>query len=81
MDLLILFHSKPDINIKEIESNVNKMIEEDIPIQYYDEKHVKIGDYIHPCSGPRIHVNSTAKIENFKLFQNFTMIQRRKFIC
>ena len=64
---LILFHSKPDINIKEIESNVNKMIEEDIPIQYYDEKHVKIGDYIHPCSGPRIHVNSTAKIENFKL--------------
>ena len=43
------------------------MIEEDIPIQYYDEKHVKIGDYIHPCSGPRIHVNSTAKIENFKL--------------
>ena len=26
------------INIKEIEDKVNKMIEKDIPIQYYDEK-------------------------------------------
>ena len=64
---LILFHSKPDIDIKELEYKVNKMIKEDIPIQYYDEKHVKIGEYIHPCSGPRIHVESTSKTENFKL--------------
>lgn len=64
---LILFHCKPEINMKEIEDKVNKMIEEDITIQYYDEKHVKIGDYIHPCSGPRIHVNSTSQIEHFKL--------------
>ena len=56
-----------EINIKEIEDKVNKMIEKDIPIQYYDEKHVKIGDFIHPCSGPRIHVDSTSKIEHFKL--------------
>ncbi|MCC3868407.1 alanine-tRNA synthetase second additional domain-containing protein [Terrisporobacter mayombei] len=64
---LILFHSKPNFDIKILEEEVNKMIEKDIPIQYYDEKHVKIGEYIHPCSGPRIHVESTAKIENFKL--------------
>lgn len=64
---LILFHSKPDFNIEILEEEVNKMIEKDVPIQYYDDKHVKIGDYIHPCSGPRIHVQSTAKIENFKL--------------
>ena len=64
---IILFHSKPYIDIKELEDSVNKMIDEDIPITYYDEKHVKIGDYIHPCSGPRIHVESTGKIENFKL--------------
>ena len=64
---LILFHSKPDFNIEILEEEVNKMIEKDVPIQYYDDKHVKIGDYKHPCSGPRIHVSSTAKIENFKL--------------
>ena len=68
---LILFHSKPNIDIKKLEDKVNKMIEKDIPIQYYDEKHVKIGEYIHPCSGPRIHVKSTAKIEKFKLLPEF----------
>lgn len=68
---LILFHSKPNFDIKILEEEVNKMIEKDIPIQYYDEKHVKIGEYIHPCSGPRIHVESTAKIENFKLLPEF----------
>lgn len=64
---LIIFHSKPDIDIKELEEKVNQLIKIDIPIQYYDEKHVKIGEYIHPCSGPRIHVDSTSKIENFRL--------------
>lgn len=68
---LILFHSKPNLDIKILEEQVNKMIEKDIPIQYYDEKHVRIGEYIHPCSGPRIHVESTAKIENFKLLPEF----------
>lgn len=68
---LILFHLKPNINIKLLEEKVNKMIEKDIPIQYYDEKHVKIGEYIHPCSGPRIHVDSTSKIQNFKLLPEF----------
>lgn len=55
-DFKFYFTASLDINIKEIEDKVNKMIEKDIPIQYYDEKHVKIGDCIHPCSGPRIHV-------------------------
>ncbi|WP_455537892.1 alanine-tRNA synthetase second additional domain-containing protein [Terrisporobacter sp.] len=68
---LILFYTKPDIDIKNIELKVNKTIEDDIPIQYYDEKHVKIGGYIHPCSGPRIHVASTGKIENFRLLPQF----------
>ncbi len=64
---LILFHSKPNIDIKDIERKVRDIIKDDIPIYYHDEKHVKIGDRIHPCSGPRIHVKSTAKIKNFKL--------------
>lgn len=68
---LILFHFKPEIDIKYIENKVKEMIKKDIPIQYYDEKHVKIGEHIHPCSGPRIHVNSTSKIENFKLLPKF----------
>lgn len=68
---LILFHSKPEFDIKEVEEKVKKMIKENIPIQYYDEKHVKIGDHIHECSGPRIHVESTSQIENFKLLPQF----------
>lgn len=28
-----------------------------------------MGEVIHPCTGPRIHVRSTGEIENFRLLK------------
>ena len=42
-----------------------------MPIQYVDDRHVRIGKAIHSCTGPRTHMNSTGEIENFRLLPEF----------
>lgn len=64
---MIVFPKKPDIDVPELEQKVKDMIAQDIPVTYHDERHVSIGEALHPCTGPRTHVPSTGAIENFRL--------------
>ena len=69
---IITFPEKmPSFDIKELEERVREMIKQDLPVVYQDNKHVRIGENIHPCTGPRIHVSSTGMIKNFKLLDHF----------
>ena len=62
---------KPSFDIAEIEAKVKEMICKDLPIIYYDNNHIRIGDDIHTWTGPRIHVSSTGLIKNFRLLDHF----------
>ena len=62
---------KPNFNIADLEAKVKCMIKENLPIVYHDSAHVCIGDILHPCTGPRIHVSSTEMIKNFTLLDQF----------
>ncbi len=61
----------PDFDIQELEAKVLDMIRQDLPITYVDNHHVSIGGQMHPCTGPRIHVSHTGRIENFHLLHHF----------
>lgn len=61
----------PDFDITELEAKVNELIKADLPITYKDTRHVLIGDKLHPCTGPRIHVSRTGMIEDFHLLNHF----------
>jgi len=63
------FEEKPDFDISALQEQVQQLIRQDIPVCYVDEDHVSIGDSVHPCTGPRIHVRSTGEIENFRLLK------------
>ena len=63
--------TKPSFEISELEARVNELIEKNLPITYKDNKHVSIGESLHPCTGPRIHVSSTGLIKNFHLLNHF----------
>ncbi len=63
--------TKPNFDILELEKKVNKIISEDLPITYADHDHISINGKPHFCTGPRIHVSSTGKIENFHLLDHF----------
>lgn len=58
---------RPQIDIAAVERKVNALIATDLPISYADEAHVRIGESLHPCTGPRTHVSHTGAIEGFRL--------------
>jgi len=64
---ILTFCKKPTIDLQELEAFVLEMIRRDLSINFYDDKHIKIGDEIIPCSGPRMHVKSTRKIGAFEV--------------
>ncbi|MBQ1281624.1 MAG: alanine-tRNA synthetase second additional domain-containing protein [Oscillospiraceae bacterium] len=61
----------PAIDLVELERKAHEMIAADLPITYKDENHVCIGDTVHRCTGPRIHVSSTGQIKDFYLVHRF----------
>ncbi|MEG6614947.1 alanine-tRNA synthetase second additional domain-containing protein [Peptococcaceae bacterium 1198_IL3148] len=73
------FREKPDIDLVEVERRVKEMIAKDISIHYKDEQHISVGGKEVRCTGPRLHVTSTNKIENFRLLKEFKWDSINKF--
>ena len=57
----------PSFDIAELEEKVKAVIAQDLPVTYVDENHISVGDKVHKCNGPRIHVHRTGQVENLKL--------------
>ena len=69
---VITFPEKqPNFDIAEIEQRVKEMIDANLPVTYVDNVHISVGGQKHFCTGPRIHVSHTGKIENFHLLHHF----------
>ena len=69
----------PDIDIPALEAKVNEIIAENLPVGYVDDNHISVGDRVHKCNGPRIHVHHTGQIENFRLMHHllYDRLKRR----
>lgn len=68
---ILSFEEKPDIDLKHFENEVKKLIDKDLPISYHDDDHILIGDELHRCTGPRMHMKSTGEIKNFRMHDEF----------
>ena len=64
------FSKYPGFDLDLLEKDVLDAINRDVSISYVDEKHIMIGDILHPCTGPRTHVPSTGSIENFRIIKH-----------
>lgn len=65
--ILAFYETPPQLDLFELERRVAEDIAKDLPVHYADESHIRVGDTMHECSGPRTHVTSTGKILGFKL--------------
>ena len=61
----------PQVDLRELEEKVFDLIRQDLPITYVDEDHIRVGDNVQPCSGPRLHVSSTGQIKDFHLLYRY----------
>lgn len=75
---LLCFKEKPMVSLEMLEKKVNAVIEENLPISFYDDDHITIGDNIVTCAAPRNHVKSTGEIEDFKLIKEIPYDPVRK---
>jgi len=66
---ILSFYTKPEIDLDRLEEQLNELIQEDVPVSYADENHILIGDELHTCTGPRMHVRSTGEIEKVTLLK------------
>lgn len=62
---------KPNFEIIELEKKVNDLIDQDLPVTYVDENHISVGEHIHQCNGPRVHVHRTGQVENLHILHHF----------
>ena len=63
------FREKPRLTPHELEELVKADIAKDLPVSFYDDGHIKIGDVEYYCTAPRNHVRRTGEIEGFTLMK------------
>ncbi len=61
----------PEIDLRDMERHVRELIAQNLPVSYADETHIRIGDQLHYCTGPRTHVRNTSEITDFRLVYHF----------
>lgn len=68
---ILSFEHKPEVDLEKLEKDVNELISKDTPISFADERHIYIGDELHGCTGPRMHIRNTGVIKKFTLLKEF----------
>ncbi|MEN2984834.1 MAG: alanine-tRNA synthetase second additional domain-containing protein [Dictyoglomaceae bacterium] len=68
---VITLKEKPLLDIPFIEEEVKKYLRKNLDVSYYDHQHIKIGEKIVKCTGPRLHVKNTEEIKEFYLFPEY----------
>jgi hypothetical protein len=65
------FNRKDNVDFDKLAEIIDSKIAADYPVSYHDERHIKIGDFVIHCNGPRIHIRSTGEITDFNLIKKF----------
>lgn len=69
---LLEFDECPMVPIEELEKKVLQYINKKLAISLKDESHIQIGDLTdYHCTGPRLHVQNTYDIKNFRLEKEY----------
>lgn len=64
---MLEYRERPEVDLDLVEQEVNRIIQQNVPIVFVDDTSISIGDEIVPCTGPRIHVRNAGEIRHFKL--------------
>lgn len=81
---VLKFNDDPELShddICRLERRILDLIDRDLPVSYMDEGHIKVGEVILPCEGPRIHVESTGRIKDFSLHKSLIYDRRYDAYC
>lgn len=63
------FRNDPKIDLALLQKQMDELIAKDIPLCFHDDEHILIGDKVHYCTGPRMHISTAGEIKNFHVVQ------------
>ncbi len=66
---VIEFPEQPSFDIHELENKVRGLIKKGVSVEKNNENSVVVAEKQYPCSEPRIHVDSSKEIMNFRLLK------------
>lgn len=78
---VLKFNEKPNLDFDLVEERILEIIRENRQVDYYDDLHIRFGDVIIPCTGPRLHMRSTGEITNFSLHKELVYDERYQAHC
>jgi len=64
---VLRFFKETDVDLNLLDIKVSEKLKKNMPVSYYDEDHIMIGNRVIECDGPRLHVSNTAEIINFSI--------------
>ncbi|MDH6355002.1 GTPase SAR1 family protein [Dysgonomonas sp. PH5-45] len=78
---VLKFFKEIDIDFERLSRRVWEKINKHLPVSYYDEDHIKIGDRIVNCNGPRLHITNTSQVEHFTFIKRFVYDPKANMYC
>jgi GTPase SAR1 family protein len=78
---VLKFLKEPVIDLPKLGKKIEETLALSMPVSYYDENHIQIGEKVIVCDGPRLHVSNTSKVLNFSLVQRLVKDPKASVWC
>lgn len=78
---LLRFTELVELDLNKLSARIREILDADMPVRYHDEDHIVIGEHVLRCSGPRLHMRSTAEVKDFKLIKQFIRDEKTDTYC
>ena len=78
---VLRFYNEIDLDFVYLANRIHELIDQGLPVAYYDDDHIRVGDRLLHCSGSRIHVQNTSEIEDFSLVRRFVHDTKNNTYC
>ncbi len=78
---VLKFPKLVDLDFERLSRKVNEMLAQQLPISYYDEDHIMIGEIVTECNGPRFHIRNTSEVEQFSFIKRFVKDTKKNEYC
>ncbi len=64
---LLRFIQPMELDLPRLSERIKQRLAENLIVHYQDEDHIMLGGSLMACDGPRLHIQNTSEVKNFKL--------------
>lgn len=78
---VLRFCKEIDLDFDKLSERVHEELSKNLPVGYYDEDHIMLGDKLVKCNGPRFHIRNTSEVEYFSFINRFIKDPKSNTYC